>query len=445
MLEKRLNIKDAGYVWATQFNDLRERSPKKAQTVSELKKIYLFNDQLIVRDSDLVNHPDLLNTLINHPGIIRERALIPALRDSTESYFELNEKASRNRAFPEKYDDVKDALELFDSKLAIMSKSINQPIIASLPSKIITDHFDVLVNRIANGYSTNRPINGELINKAKEYARATSSEELLSFGLMYEWLTKKAKLTYKSNEIQCLRLAHNLVVPIESGVSVNVSDSAIRKEWIDVLRPTGTENTDDFGKTYDFDFDQFRALIPRIIPVESTLTSLPFETIRTVRREEVRNGNYFKALNKVQNEIVHTDNIFPLIEEYLISLKEYLRRIEMNNSKVYFVDWHSEVEKSIDQKIDSLSSSWLQYGIPYAYRSAGVALSAGVIGSLCTIVPDMQLWHTVIAMSAGAAINPLGPFFADKQKDDRKGKLDKAKELKNMIKEDLNCRAKECF
>jgi len=438
-LEKRYNTIGSNFVWTTQFNDLKERNPTIESTISDLKISYLFHDKSIIRDADIVNHPILVKALLDNPFLFGDGALVPALRDSVGNFTELNELAGCNRAFPEKYKESAPLLSEFDRKLHSMSQVTNSSLIASLPSKIETDHFDVLVKRIIDNSSTMHCLKTDLISDAREHALSIGDGEFLSFGKMYDKLVSNKFVSYSSREIQCLRLAHNMVVPIETGISANISDNRIVKEWVDIMQPR-KEQECDMQNSCSFDFDKLSSLYPRVIPIEDNLTNLTFDEIKGIRRIEGRNSGYFVALDKLQKGFSSGESIFPLIEEYLSCLSEYLERIDMVSTKVTFVNWKNEVEHYFDSEIRSLESGAMKYGIPYAYR-----FSAGVAGfGLCTLIPDIHIWQ---ALGAALALNatPVGAFAADHHKDKSKKRLDKINKFKNMVTEDFKCRAKDSF
>jgi hypothetical protein len=170
--------------WSTLFNDLRNpeslRGARLRTFKRDLKKQAFFYKSFVVRDADVVNCPELLRLVNEDPDmeiLIKEGILVFALRESADSFTEVNEAAKERRAFPRQYLNNKDSILKFDSKLREIR-------IATIEEKSDHDFFRKHLQKLIAGRLGD--LQTERLTEAIAYAENLSSGKYLRFGDIYK-------------------------------------------------------------------------------------------------------------------------------------------------------------------------------------------------------------------------------------------------------------------
>ena len=367
-------------IWTTQFADLRlptsmgnTADKRRATLLRELKFLSLFQSRSVIKDTDLVNNPELQKLLatneLNIQAAIRYGALIFNIRDTCETFSEVNEWIKDKRAFPERLKLSRRYLPLIDQFL-----KESGVVVAVDELQPMADSFRALLDRVARvplltGNSQ------ECLQLAIDYASKASEGGPLRFGDIYDFLVRQQAFDPFDEVIQWCKVAHCLVVPLRACLPVSSATSDLPPDKVAYLA-----NAPDASSPVE---GQFISLLPKKILPAAELDRLDFLKIRQLRQHGVDVG-YFDSIHKAQ-ESLGTKEFERSYTDYLMRLSEFLVAIG-SDAKVELVDWQKAIaQKHVD--IETKKSHALYWAVPVLLDSATLIFSQIVFG-----VPILSLF-----------------------------------------------------
>lgn len=384
-------FKSSPLVWTTQFNDLRSPLSLGANVEQrylriqlELKLLALLLPRALIRDANLVNHPELLQMLRDDVACIRtafERgAILLAIRDTASNLVEVNEGAGPNRAFPQRYGAAQLQLPEIDSWLRDRQVGL-----VGTPAGAETDSFALNLEKILSEQKISEQ-NSAALRTAIQASRQLNGEaSLLRFGDVYRHLVGKRPKRASSELVQWCRAAHVLVAPVAHSLPASTADQDLPPRMSAFLCGHAEAFMPDTFKWID--------LYPRRVLTDETLFQMNFKAIAGFRKTPYGIA-YFKAAKAMQQAFAAED-FEKKYADYLGCLSEYLEFIGAE-MRVELVGWQDallrrqvKIEES-DAKIFGWGTPIVMMGVaaPFAIWTSspldfmkGAALVAGVVGA----------------------------------------------------------------
>jgi hypothetical protein len=346
-------------VWTTQFNDLRtpasvgsNYTERYRRVQLELKMLALLLPCAVIRDADIVNHIELLDLLQRDVdgfrSVFERGAITLGIRETASSLVDVNEKAAKNRAFPERYDKVRIQLPQIDRWLGEQ-----QVVLVETSANVRVDRFAANLRTILNAHRLSGQ-EEEILEKAILASRQRNDpDSLLRFGDIYRYILDNGLTSSNSDLLQWCRAAHVLVAPAAHALPPSTVDQDLRPEMITLLYGR--------GEALALDPDRLLNLYPRRILSDDTLMRMDFPTIVRLRSKAIQLG-YFQAAHAIQqpSEAAQFEKNYI---SYLRTLAEYLELIARELS-VELVDWQKlllERQVKIEEK-EALALCW---GVPF--------------------------------------------------------------------------------
>lgn len=329
---ERRNIEswpEGSLTWSTQFNDLR-CSPSLGKDehstieplLREMKGLALFQYQSVIRDTDLANHPTLQRVLASNEGGVQESvkdgSFVLHLRDSAESFSDVNEQIGVHRAFPERLSNGRESLKAIDA-------FVDAHHIPVAVNQIPLDYFfQRLLLRVLDSSHLNAP-QKELLRNALDIAEEKRGNGPLRFGHIYEYLVRTQGLKPQTGLIQWCRTAHSLAMPSAIGLPISAADGDLTPGRVGVVLGHAAleiDNLDDPAQWLEF--------YPKQILGEDMLDVLDFHQIRVLRAEG-NNIGYFRAITRAHAQLrssgFRSTHFRDAYRDYLGKLEEYLLMI----------------------------------------------------------------------------------------------------------------------
>ncbi len=328
-------------VWSTQFNDLRPRGvgldedQRFAQLQLELKTQALLVPRTLIRDSDVVNHFQLLEAIRRDAdgvrAVLRHGAIVLSIRDDAASFAEVNERLGFRRAFPERYHDAKAGVATLDDLVAKGEVVLTEEVTFRKQfrhnlNKLLTSHFLSTASQ-------------DDLHRALELVTQQYGPEDLSLGALYDVLVRNDNHDPYGMLIQACRAAHSLAVPCIRGFPPSSADRDLPPDLVGFILGQAGRSIEEGRRWRDL-------YPPRILPLDA-LKELSWEEVLQIRRHEIEAENgYYEAATRVRAK-VGSPEFDAEYEDYLRHLSGLLERIGRDYN-VELVEWQAAI---LDQAV----------------------------------------------------------------------------------------------
>lgn len=353
--------------WTTEFNDLRLALPEGTSSLQaaeiELKTHALFNEHTVIRDTDLICSPTLMQILADDYRCAREavahRAILLSLREEAESFAHVNDIMGVRRAFPEHHRVGLSFLPQIDRFINERSVALPSTRVAAAPTAF-QDNLRKLVSR---DYLLSH--DRDKLLGAIEGASCRESGPL-RLGVILDFLWRKGERP-GSDLVQWCRAAHSLIVPAQLGLPVSTADSDLDPVKAALFHPGNAPRPVERSVQPD--------LFPRRVLAATALRQLSFDQI-VKHRQTGRSLGYFDAMAKVRTAASRNrERLDACYKDYLLVLAEYITALGMeHNVELELVDWQAALIDKLDWQ------EKLRFMVyPIAFAIGGGLLTMGLL------------------------------------------------------------------
>lgn len=390
-------------VWTTQFNDLRnpmslgsEAGARYRRIQLELKMLALLLPRAVIRDSDVVNHIELLDLVQRNVDGVRsvfESGIVTlGIRESASSLVDVNERAGQNRAYPERYGAARSQLPGVDSWLRE-----RRVVLVETPADVKSDGFAANLQKIVDGRVLSAG-DEEILRKAMAVSRELRGDEaLLRFGDVYQYVLGKGLGSSHGDVVQWCRAAHVLIAPAAHALPPSTVDQDLRPEMVTFLcgGPEGVA----------LDPEKWTNLYPRRILHDEALMRMDFATVERLRVQARRIG-YFDAALRIQRG-ARSEDFERSYEAYLRTLGEYLE-IMGKELSVELVPWQKVLlDRRVKVEEEEAKGLWWSVPILIGVTLSIVTWSVVPVGLLGVAVPGLERIRSLRAARAPSPLSRL--------------------------------------
>ena len=368
--------------WSLHFNDLRSLEDNAAEiTLNELKMMALFDETVLIRDADVVNHLQLLDIFTNNTADFREAVragiFVFPIRADADCFSQVNDRAGSARAYPDRHGIASMHLPIFDRYLAdwgIITPQIER--------RVEANTFPTLLERVMP-HLTAKTFQYDLLQKTLNEAKETYEGKHIQFGKIYEFLNTHQRSHPKDvgELIQWCRVAHVLTVPYELGLAPTSANHDI-DPWSVAIVLGHSVTEPKLNRSVWF------GRFPELIPDEDWIKHLSFRDIVRLRDHGFQAG-YFQAVAALQHIDQQSQLFEHAYEEYLVCLSKYLQALEWQ-TKARFVRWQEVLADDLAKLRKEYESYWFRTPVIIGFIGGAVAMAhlsplasaaTGVIGA----------------------------------------------------------------
>ena len=324
---------------STQFADTRVFKPGQTATdlvLLELKTQLLFDDAIILRDTDVVNSWELLDLAtkdVTFRELLTSGVCVVGLRASADCLTDVNNQAAESRADPKRHSLHRDLVAALD--ILMHDQDIQVLHVDEDPNRDVFS--ELLQKTLAKLLRSRKYSEHELLHNAVRHAELQRSEKhpKLRFGEIYRYIwgtTPPSEIQHDTELLDWCHTAHTLPVPAQLKTPISAATHDLEPEKIQALlelQPTITS----------VDAREVIDIYPEYVPTPLWLGNQNFADILRHRSHGEHEG-YFGALAHLRETAAGDEHRFhKACREYFLCLGKYINQLKTEENGGLRGDW----------------------------------------------------------------------------------------------------------